>query len=156
MTNAYIPPDCSCPPAQVKRVDGDGRPLPQQFGAQKVAMYQALSDRIPFAHWQTAREDDIGAMVLDWFALLSDNLSFYSDQWIREQHLATATRETSLRQLSTMTGYQPRPNLAARAQLAASKDSATTGASGTTGKGVYTCLDMELGLMLREDGKCHL
>ena len=118
MTNAYIPPDCSCPPAQVKRVDGDGRPLPQQFGAQKVAMYQALSDRIPFAHWQTAREDDIGAMVLDWFALLSDNLSFYSDQWIREQHLATATRETSLRQLSTMTGYQPRPNLAARAQLA--------------------------------------
>lgn len=122
MNQAIIPLTCQCDAPCDCKIDAQGRPLPTLFPMQRIGIYQALGQRIPFAHWQTSRPDDIGAMTLDWFASLADNLSFYSDQWVREQHLSSASQDSSLRQLANLTGFQPRPNLAARAQLVAIVD----------------------------------
>ena len=113
---------CLCPPRFPAGFAADGRPLPQLFPEHRIALFQALSARLPFAHWQTSQPDDIGKMVLEWMAVLLDNLSFYNHLWTLEQHLATATQEASLRQLAALTGYQPRPNLAAMARLAVISD----------------------------------
>lgn len=113
---------CLCPPRFPARLDADGRPLPKLFADHRIEVFQALSSRAIFAHWQSGRDDDIGRMILEWLATLLDNLSFYNHLWTLEQHLATATQEDSLRQLAALTGYQPRPNLAAMARLAVISD----------------------------------
>ncbi|MBB3232257.1 hypothetical protein [Halomonas stenophila] len=113
---------CLCPPRFPAHLDADGRPLPKLFADHRIEVFQALSARATFAHWQTGLDDDIGRMVLEWLATLLDNLSFYNHLWTLEQHLATATQEDSLRQLAALTGYQPRPNLAAVARLAVISD----------------------------------
>lgn len=113
---------CLCEPAFPPGFAPDGRPLPKLFAQHRIEVFEEVSRRLPFAHWQTSRPDDIGMMVLEWLATLLDNLSFYNDLWIREQHLATATQDASLRQLAALTGYQPRPNLAAMARVALISD----------------------------------
>lgn len=113
---------CICPPRFDPRCDAQGRPLPKLFHEHRVEVLEALSSRLPIAHWQATSDDDIGLMVQEWLVNLLDNLSFYNDQWMREQHLDTAVLETSLRQMAMMTGYQPRPNLAATARLAVISD----------------------------------
>ncbi|WP_346836703.1 hypothetical protein [Microbulbifer sp. SAOS-129_SWC] len=113
---------CLCPPRFPALVGADGRPLPKLFADQRIEVFQALSARATFAHWQSGPDDDIGRMILEWLATLLDNLSFYNHLWTLEQHLATATQEDSLRQLAALTGYQPRPNLAAMARLAVISD----------------------------------
>ena len=113
---------CLCPPRFPPGFAADGRPLPKLFTEHRIEVFEAVSARLPFAHWQTSQPDDIGMMVLEWLAVLFDNLSFYDDLWVREQHLVTATQEGALRQLAALTGYQPRPNLAALARLAVISD----------------------------------
>ncbi|WP_237063678.1 hypothetical protein [Microbulbifer zhoushanensis] len=130
---------CLCPPRFPALLDADGRPLPKLFADHRIEVFQALSTRANFAHWQTSLEDDIGRMVLEWLATLLDNLSFYNHLWTLEQHLATATQEDSLRQLAALTGYQPRPNLAAMARIAVISDARAplvlTGGRGVTSEG---------------------
>lgn len=113
---------CLCPPRFPAHLDADGRPLPKLFAEHRIEVFQALSARAAFAHWQVSLEDDVGRMILEWLATLLDNLSFYNHLWTLEQHIATATQEGSLRQLAALTGYQPRPNLAAMARLAVISD----------------------------------
>lgn len=113
---------CLCPPRFPAHLSPDGRPKPRLFAEHRIEVFQALSSRVDFAHWQVSRDDDIGMMILEWLAGLLDNLSFYNHLWTLEQHIATATQDASLRQLAAMTGYQPRPNLAAVARLAVISD----------------------------------
>lgn len=122
MSDPFAHLHCLCPPDDCPPTDAAGRPLPPLFHTHRLALFRALSTRLPFAHWQETEEGDIDVMLLDWAAYVLDNLSFYNDQWTREQHLATAIQENSLRQLATLTGYQPRPNLASRAELAVIAD----------------------------------
>ncbi len=114
--------DCLCPPRFSGDLDAFGRPIPGIFGEHRVTVFEAMSRRSSFAHWQQGQGSDMGMMVLDWVAYLWDNLSFYNDAWMREQHLLTAMQDTSLRQLAMLTGYVPRPNLAATARLVAVAD----------------------------------
>jgi hypothetical protein len=113
---------CLCPSKLPLGIGADGRPLPKLFAEHRIEVFEEVSRRLPFAHWQTSRPDDIGMMVLEWLATVLDNLSFYNDLWTREQHLATAVQDASLRQLAALTGYQPRPNLAAMARIALISD----------------------------------
>ena len=113
---------CLCPPRFPKGLMPDGRPMPRIFAEHRIEVFQALSSRVDFAHWQVSRDDDIGMMILEWAAGLLDNLSFYNHLWTLEQHIGTATQDASLRQLAAMTGYQPRTNLAATARLAVISD----------------------------------
>ena len=113
---------CTCPPRFDPGCDAQGRPLPKLFYEHRIELLQALSARLPLAHWQATSDNDIGLMVQEWLVNLLDNLSFYNDQWTREQHLNTALLNASLRQLAMLTGYQPRPNLASTAELAVIAD----------------------------------
>ncbi|SCY10433.1 hypothetical protein SAMN05216420_102312 [Nitrosospira sp. Nl5] len=125
MSDFYSEFDCLCPPKVSGELDAFGRPLPKIFSELRVDVFETFANYRPFAHWQTGQGDDIGMMLLDWIAYLWDNLSFYNNEWMREQHLLTASRESSLRQLAFLTGYTPRPNLAATARLVAITDAKT-------------------------------
>jgi hypothetical protein len=114
--------DCICPPRFASDLDAFGRPIPGIFAEHRITVFETMSRRSSFAHWQLAQGGDMGMMVLDWVAYLWDNLSFYNDAWMREQHLLTAHQNASLRQLANLTGYAPRPNLAATARLVAVAD----------------------------------
>lgn len=115
---------CLCPPRLPAHLDVDGRPLPKIFAEHRIEVFEALSTRLPFAHWQTGRDDDIGTMILEWLATVLDNLSFYADLWTRQQHLTTANEDDALRQLAALTGVELRPNLAAIARIAVIADAA--------------------------------
>lgn len=130
---------CLCPPKLRGDLDAFGRPVRRIFAEYRVDLFEGMASRLPFAHWQLEQGDDMGMMVLDWVAYMMDNLAFYNDAWTREQHLLTATQEASLTQLAKLTGYSPRPNLAATSRLVAisdAKEPITIGASlGVTSEG---------------------
>jgi len=130
---------CLCPPKLRGDLDAFGRPVRKIFAEYRVDLFEGMASRLPFAHWQLGQGDDMGMMVLDWVAYMMDNLAFYNDAWTREQHLTTATQEASLTQLAKLTGYAPRPNLAATSRLVAISDAnapITIGASlGVTSEG---------------------
>ncbi|MEO1639379.1 MAG: hypothetical protein AAFU41_09065 [Pseudomonadota bacterium] len=113
---------CLCPPKFRGDLDAFGRPVRKIFAEYRVDLFEGMASRLPFAHWQLGQGDDMGMMVLDWVAYMMDNLAFYNDAWTREQHLLTATQEASLTQLAKLTGYAPRPNLAATSRLVAISD----------------------------------
>lgn len=113
---------CLCPPKFRGDLDAFGRPVRKIFAEYRVDIFESMASRLPFAHWQLGQGDNMGMMVLDWVAYMMDNLAFYNDAWTREQHLLTASQETSLTQLAKLTGYAPRPNLAATSRLVAISD----------------------------------
>jgi hypothetical protein len=119
MSDFYSEFDCLCPPKFSGELDAFGRPIPKIFSELRIDVFETFANYRPFAHWQTGQGDDMGMMLLDWIAYLWDNLSFYNNEWMREQHLLTASQESSLRQLALLTGYTPRPNLASTARLVA-------------------------------------
>ncbi len=122
MSSEHIDDGCLCPPKFVGDLDNFGRPIPKIFAEYRVDLFEGMSTRLPFAHWQLGQGDDMGLMVLDWTAYLWDNLAFYNNAWTREQHRLTASQEASLTQLAKLTGYAPRPNLAATSRLVATSD----------------------------------
>ena len=122
MSTSSSDQECLCPPKFIGDLDRFGRPMPKIFAEYRVELFSSLAERRAFAHWQLGQSSDIGMMVLDWVAYLWDNLAFYNTEWMREQHLLTASQEASLTQLAKLTGYAPRPNLAATSRLVAISD----------------------------------
>ena len=57
-------------------------------------------------------------MMIEWWAYILDVVAFYSSEIANELYLRTAQRNTSLRRLSELIGYTPKPPLAASATLA--------------------------------------
>jgi hypothetical protein len=114
--------DCLCPPGGAEFPGVGKRPVPKVFPELRIEVFQAVARHLPFAHWQSIQPDDVGLMITDWMVYLLDNLSFYNDRWMREQHISTADLVGSLRQIAALTGYQPRPNLGATARLAVITD----------------------------------
>src|SRR5690606_33910549 len=68
--------------------------------------------------WRAREGDDFGLMMLEWWAYVLDVLAFYGSEIASELYLRTATRDASLRRLTELIGYVPKPPLAASATLA--------------------------------------
>ena len=118
-------PGCPCdslthpqPPAIPAGLGG----LPRQtatFPEFRRAMLAAIRQYPELAGWRARGEDDLGVMLLEMWAYLCDNLSFYDEVIANEAYLRTARRPPSLRRLVQLLGYQPRPAVAATVKLAA-------------------------------------
>jgi hypothetical protein len=93
---------------------------PARFTDVKASMVRALSDaRRPGLQMLGARDDrDHTIALLDAFAALADSVGFYVERSAREAWLRTAEEPLSIRMLARQVGYEPRPAIAAEAQLA--------------------------------------
>jgi hypothetical protein len=73
--------------------------------------------------WQTDGADptvaDLGVMMVEWWAYLSDILTFYNERIANEDYLRTALLPETPAELIQILGYRPRPAIGATGTLAA-------------------------------------
>lgn len=95
--------------------------LPRQiagFPEFRLALLAGISAQPALDAWRAREGDDFGVMMLEWWAYVLDVLAFYGAEIANELYLRTAVREASLRRLTGLIGYSPKPPLAASATLA--------------------------------------
>jgi hypothetical protein len=69
--------------------------------------------------WRPGVEGDLALQMVEWWAYLSDVLTFYNERAANEAYLRTALLPESVNRLIQLLGYRPRPALGARVTLAA-------------------------------------
>ncbi len=108
---------------QPLRIPAGMAQIPRQialFGDFRRAMLAEVRKHSSLANWRARETDDLGVMLLEMWAYICDNLSFYDEVIAREAYLRTSQRRPSLRRLVALLGYLPRPAIAASVSLAAS------------------------------------
>lgn len=96
--------------------------LPRQIGGFpqfRRAMLAALREHSALDDWNARDEDDLGVMLLEMWAYVCDVLSFYDEVIANENYLRTADLRPSLRKLTGLLGYIPRPAVSASVLLTA-------------------------------------
>ena len=68
--------------------------------------------------WRPGAEGDLAVQIVEWWAYLSDVLSFYNERLANEAYVRTAQLPESVNRLIQLLGYRPRPALGARGTLA--------------------------------------
>ncbi|MGH6905711.1 MAG: hypothetical protein ACREIR_23580, partial [Geminicoccaceae bacterium] len=99
--------------------------LPRQiagFPEFRLALLAGISAQSALDAWRAREGDDFGVMMLEWWAYVLDVLAFYGGEIANELYLRTAVRDASLRRLTGLIGYAPKPPLAASATLALSAE----------------------------------
>ncbi len=99
--------------------------LPRQlagFPEYRLAMLRDIPTYAPLAEWRAREGDDLGILLLEMWAYVLDTLAFYDERIANESYLRTALLHPSIRKLTGLIGYQPRPALAASVVLAAIAD----------------------------------
>jgi hypothetical protein len=81
-----------------------------------IALHPAL------AVWRGRQQDDFGVMLLEMWAYVCDVTSFYDEVFAHECYVRTARQRSSLRQLTGLLGYLPRPAVGAAVDLSAFAD----------------------------------
>ena len=117
---AICPCDDRCFPPVLDIPAGLDR-LPRQiagFAEFRRALLAGIGMQPALAAWRAREGDDFGVMLLEWWAYTEDVLAFYSSEIANELYLRTALRDASLRRLTGLIGYAPKPPLAASATLA--------------------------------------
>ena len=69
--------------------------------------------------WRPGAEGDLAVQMVEWWAYLSDVLTFYNERRANEAYLSTAQLPHSVNHLIQLLGYRPRPALGATGTLAA-------------------------------------
>jgi len=80
------------------------------------ALLDLLPSRVP--GWRDRSEADLGMAILELFAYVGDQLSYYQDRVAAEGFLRTAVQYDSVRRLLRLVDYRLHPGAAARAFLA--------------------------------------
>lgn len=95
--------------------------LPRQigmFGDFRQALLGQVRTHPALADWRARDREDIGLMLLDWWAYVSDVIAFYNAEHVQDLYLASARDEERIRRIVGLIGYRPRPALAAEALIA--------------------------------------
>ncbi|PYR72893.1 MAG: hypothetical protein DMF87_27075 [Acidobacteria bacterium] len=92
------------------------------FPEYRQALLAALPSYVPLKEWRARDNADFGLMLLEMWAALADMVSFYDEVIANELFLRTARRRPSLRRLTGLLGYVPRPASSAGVVLAAIAD----------------------------------
>jgi hypothetical protein len=94
--------------------------LPRQFGGFpefRAAMLAAVPSKTPLAQWRARDRDDFGLLLIDWWAYVCDSIGFYDQVLADESYLRTAKLRSSVRRLTGLIGYVPRPAISAAVHL---------------------------------------
>jgi len=111
-----FPPPPDIPPGLTR--------LPRQIGLYgdfRAAVLAAIRGKPALATWQAREDDDLGLLLIEWWALVSDVVSFYTSEHAQALYLASAD-DPALRRLVALIGHRPRPAVATEAYLAALVD----------------------------------
>jgi hypothetical protein len=95
--------------------------LPRQiagFPEFRAAMLATVPLHFALRDWRARDHDDFGVMLVEMWAYLADVLAFYDQVIADEAYLRTAKLRPSLRRLTSLLGYLPRPAVGARVRLA--------------------------------------
>ena len=69
--------------------------------------------------WRPAPTGDLALQIVEWWAYLSDILTFYNERIANESYLNTALLPASVNALIKLLGYRPQPGIGATGTLAA-------------------------------------
>jgi hypothetical protein len=89
------------------------------FLAFREALLRARPGEVELSGWRPTAEGDLALQLLDWWAYISDVLTFYNERIANENYLGTAQLPESVNHLVQLLGYRPRPALGAKGALAA-------------------------------------
>jgi hypothetical protein len=92
------------------------------FPEYRRAMLAAVRSHAPLAGWRARHGDDLGLMLIEWWAYVLDIVAFYDQQHTQNQYLRTATDAAMTRRITGLIGYRPRPAVAAEGLIAAIAD----------------------------------
>jgi len=122
---------CGCcqPPVPLTPLTIDNRPglsaIAYRIGTYptfREAMLEAIAAMPELAGLGTRSDDDYSITMLELWAAVADVLTFYQERYANEVFLRTAQQTQSLRRLAALLGYNPRPGVAALAELAFTAD----------------------------------
>jgi hypothetical protein len=82
------------------------------------ALLQPLPGEADLTAWRPNAQGDLLLQILEWWAYVADVLTFYNEQSVNENLLATATVDKNVRRLVAMLGYRPRPGIGGKARVA--------------------------------------
>ncbi|TKW80395.1 MAG: hypothetical protein DI543_00235 [Bradyrhizobium icense] len=85
-------------------------------------MLNAIRGEPALLPWRAREGDDLGVMTIEFAAYVYDVLGFYDERITNNFYLSTAERDEIVRRLVATIGYQPRPAVAAEADIALSAD----------------------------------
>ena len=88
------------------------------FAGFRHALLQPLAHETALLGWHPA-PGDLALQLLEWWAYIADVLTFYNERIANESYLRTAELPANVRALVALTGYQPRPAIAAVGRVAA-------------------------------------
>ncbi len=92
------------------------------YASFREAMLDAIATTPELSGLGTRTDDDFSITLLDLWAAVADVLTFYQERYANEVFLRTAQQAQSLRRLAGLLGYNPRPGVAALAELAFTAD----------------------------------
>ena len=95
--------------------------LPRQiagFPEFRRAMLGAIRRYPVLSNWRGRSVDDFGIMLLEMWAYVADVQAFYDQVLANESYVRTARQRSSLRRLTGLLGYVPKPAVAAAVPLA--------------------------------------
>jgi hypothetical protein len=95
--------------------------LPRQiagFPEFRAAMLATVPLHFALRDWRARGDGDFGVMLLEMWAYIADVLAFYDKVIADEAYLRTAKLRPSVRRLTSLLGYVPRPAVGARVRLA--------------------------------------
>lgn len=99
--------------------------LPRQragFGEYRDHLLSSVRGQPALDGWKARDNDDLGLMLLESWAYVLDVTGFYDARISEECYIRTAKQRPSLRKLTTLTGYRPRPAVGATVYLGAFAD----------------------------------
>ncbi|MGA9772090.1 MAG: hypothetical protein WBV94_23865 [Blastocatellia bacterium] len=99
--------------------------LPRQFATFpefRAAMLSSIGNYPALRDWRARSSDDFGILLLEMWAYVCDNLSFYDEVIANEAYVRTTQQRSSLRRIVGLLGYVPRPAIASTAELAVFAD----------------------------------
>ncbi len=115
------PCDAHLPPRLQPIAPGLAR-LPRQiglFGQFRADLLARVRDAPALAEWRARDPQDLGLMLLDFWAYVADVTAFYTSELAQDLYLPTARDAASLRKLVALIDHVPRPAVACEALLAA-------------------------------------
>jgi hypothetical protein len=89
------------------------------YVAFREALLRSRPGEVELANWRPGAEGDLAVQMVEWWAYLSDILTFYNEHIANEDYLRTAVLPESVQGLIRLLGYRPRPGIGARGILAA-------------------------------------
>lgn len=116
---AICPCDTQVHPAHLANLPGLARVAYRagDFLSFRRALLKALPGETALTGWRPAIHGDLLLQMLEWWAYVADVLTFYNEQSLNENLLATATQDASVRRLVKILGYRPRPGIGGTANL---------------------------------------